>query len=446
MEKLKKRYRDMSLRQSFVLTVLATFGTIALLSGMTIGGCLAFQRWLLPDADSAFLTIQAEDSKGDTVEVGTLIELNTEADFTQIPKLYKYDGKDGEPVREYFDTSSLSVKLVKLENSLAKLTPKRKLAYQGCWVLMVAVPLLLSAGGILFCGFSYYRHKLYYPLKALSEATEQIAEKNLDFKVAYESEDELGKLCRSFEQMRQVLYENNRQLWKMIEERKLVQASVAHDLRNPIAIIQGYTEYLQIHLYKEDMARERIAEIADNIGRAAGRLEQYTESIRKINQLDDMEIHREEASAEELAVKITEDLSLMASEQGKKLLFTGRVPEGAIFVDVSILYRILENLLNNALRYAKETIELSFEMRSEANADSDSGESLFVVTLADDGEGFPEAIQKSRNRLLPATEENGHCGMGLTISRLLCQKHGGRLELANRQPHGAVAKVLLEVS
>ena len=59
------------------------------------------------------------------------------------------------------------------------------------------------------------------------------------------SADELGQLCAAFESMRQALVDNNRLLWDMLEERRALQASVAHDLRNPIAIMGGYVEHLQ---------------------------------------------------------------------------------------------------------------------------------------------------------------------------------------------------------
>ena len=131
--------------------------------------------------------------------------------------------------------------------------------------------------GILLCGFFFYRYKLSKPIKLLSNATEQIASNNLDFTLSYDNKDEMGGLCRSFEQMRQVLDENNRALWKMLEERKLLQASVAHDLRNPIAIISGYAEYLQMNLSKDSFTRERITTIADHIYLSAGRLKKSTE-------------------------------------------------------------------------------------------------------------------------------------------------------------------------
>ncbi len=460
MEGLKNKYQNMSLRRSFILTVLITFGIVVLLSSLVIWGCSAFRKWLLPDSDTVYLTVQATNSEGDIQKYTARLRLEKK-ELTPLTTLYAIEGEE-EFVPPELDPLSVVANVEIIENSYTMLTPKRKLAYQGCGIIMIAFPVLLSISGILFCGFYFYRRKLYFPLKALSEATEKIAEKNLDFKVAYASEDELGKLCGSFEEMRQALDANNRELWKMIEERKLIQASVAHDLRNPIAIIEGYTEYLQLHLHTDDFTTDRIEEIAGNIGKAAMRLEQYTESVRAVNRLDDMEIHRKQVPVNELIADITEDLSLMASEAGKTLRVTGAIPSGMISIDPSVLYRVLENILNNALRYAKDNIDLSFALpnngchasqdilmfNNECHASQDilMFNKNLVISLGDDGDGFSEEILKSRNRLLiPAANEDGHCGMGLTISRLLCQKHGGRLELGNRQPHGAEVKIIFEV-
>ncbi len=434
MEGLKNKYQNMSLRQAFILTVFATFGVVVLLSGLVIWGCSAFREWLLPDSDTVYLTVQATNSEGAIQEYSARLRLG-ENELTPLTTLFAIEG-DNEFLPAELDPLSVVANVAKVENSYTMLTPKRKFAYQGCGIIMVAFPVLLSISGILSCGFYFYRRKLSFPLKALSEATERIAERDLDFQVTYESEDELGRLCVSFEEMRQALDENNRELWKMIEERKLIQASVAHDLRNPIAIIEGYTEYLQLHLHAKDLTPDRMEEIAGNIDKAAKRLEQYTESVRAVNQLDDMEIHRKQVPAEEVISEITDDLSLMAADMGKTLVVSGPIPTGMISIDPSALYRVLENILNNALRYAREQIDLSFLIQDKK----------FIVSVADDGDGFSEEILKSRNRLLmPAADEGGHCGMGLTISRLLCQKHGGRLELMNRQPCGAMIKIFFEV-
>ena len=173
-----------------------------------------------------------------------------------------------------------------------------------------------------------------------------------------------------------------------------------------------------------------------NISRAAKRLEQYTESVRRIDQLDEIELCRRATTTEELISALTADLTVMAADAGKSLAVTNEVPPAVISADASILHRVLENIVGNAGRAAEEKIELSFAMC----------EGRLAVTVADDGDGFPEEILSGKNRLLlPKADEGGHCGIGLTVSRILCRKHGGSIELSNRVPHGAAVKIFFEV-
>lgn len=432
MEKLKKKYYDLPLQKAFILTVLVTFCIVVVLSGLCIVGCVAFRRYLLPDSNAVFFTIGISDTNGKRINFGYQIHLGEE--MTSLPSAQAE--ADGEIVVESYDLSTMAISIIKVENSYSMLSPKRQIAYRGCGVLMIALPVLFSMTGILLCGFFFYRQKLNRPLKLLAEATEQIADKNLDFTLSYETNDEMGNLCRSFEQMRHTLDENNRELWKMISEQKMVQASIAHDLRNPIAIIEGYAEYLQINIKTGNLASERILQITDNIGKAANRLGQYTESIRTMNQLDDIEIDREQISLEKFIDDISEDLSFMAASQKIQVKMIGTIPKGLVQIDASILYRVLENILNNALRYARETINLSFEMKNH----------MLSISVIDDGSGFSEEFLRNRNSfLMPATSEDGHCGLGLTISRLLCKKHDGWLELSNNSSGGATVKIIVSV-
>lgn len=432
MGRLRTRYRDRNLRQSFIITVAATFGIVVLLSLAVIWGCASLQHWLLPDSNQVYLSLDAATASGKAVHYTVRFVLGEDKP-SDLNFLTALDG-DGNPVPDLLDPASVVASIKRAESGFTKLTPKRKLLYQACDVARVALPVLISIGGVLLCGFSFYRSKLEEPLRILSLATAQIAAQDLDFTLAYTSQDELGQLCQSFEKMRQALEENNRAMWKMLEERKLIQASVAHDLRNPIAIIAGYAEYLQLHLPKQDLSPEKAEETVSNIAKAARRLEQYTESVRAINQLDDIAIHPTEYSAAALMTELTADLSQMVADAGKTLQITGTVPDATICVDAAILYRVLENLMNNALRFAENQIQLSCVLQAHT----------LSITVSDDGPGYSEAVLSGKARLLLASpDENGHCGMGLTVCRILCQKHGGHLDLFNQEPHGAAAKIVL---
>lgn len=425
-----ERVRKKTLKMEFFTAVFITLLIVAFISAVTVMGLFLFQKWLVPDSNDVMVLANYIYSDGTADQAGGKFEIGGRAQ--SVPMLKIADSNDSD--QRYLETITISIENV--DYGIGWNGPRRKIAYIASGISMAAFPVLYSIIGFSLCARWFYRKKIAPALFSLEDATEHISRQDLDFTVSCTAENELGQLCHSFEQMRHALYENNRELWKNIEDRKMIQASVAHDLRNPIAIIEGYTEYLQLHLQAGDLSIEKMEGTVDNIAKATKRLEQYTESVREINQLDDIEIHRIQISVKALISDITEDLSLMVSERNMELRVDDAISIETISLDTAILYRVLENIVGNALRFAKKTICISFA--TEGN--------LFVVTVTDDGEGYPEKILKSRNRLLlPTTDENGHCGMGLTISRVLCRKHGGKLELSNNSPHGAVTKIIFEI-
>ncbi len=428
METMKKRWHDLPLRRFLILTVCISVVAVVLVSALIIGGCAAFRHWLLPDADAVYLTIEETRSDGSVVS-GTYL-LNFGDDLSSLPFVsIEYDDI---PAADDIQQTQYSIE--KIETGVDSLSPKRKLAYQVCGVTMFAAPAVLAFAAILWCCMYFYRRKLKTPLAVLADATKQIAEQNLDFELSYYCGDEMGGLCRSFEDMRAALCENNKTMWNMLEERRLMQASVAHDLRNPIAIIEGYAEYLEAGVKNGEISREKMTRIAGNLSAAAKRLEQYTESVRLLSQSEETQLDRKPVNAKKLAADMVEDMSLLLKQSGIDLQAANRLPEKEIQVDAALLYRILENIINNALRYSKRQIQLDFSL---------SG-TMLSVAVTDDGDGFPaEILAKPEKKLLIAAKD-GHMGIGLSISRLLCRKHGGRLELSN-PVHGACVKILLSV-
>ena len=429
MEKLKRKCS--SLQNYFVLIVLITFFIVICLSLLSIWGCQKIREYLLPESNTIWVTLNITYSDGRTEKLEFSTELGQE--MYDIPRVtVAEDGSINNS--ELYD---IKTSIEKIENNFDMLTPKRKIAYQICGISMIVMPMIFSIVGILICGFIFYGKKLNKPLKLLENSMEQISNKNLDFKLSYTSNDEMGKLCNSFEKMRQILEETNRELWKMIEERRLVQASVAHDLRNPISIIEGYAEYLQTNLQNDNLSKDKILEITSNINKTAKRLERYTDSIRTINALEDIEVNRKEISTRKFIEDVKSDLKQMTNSKGIGLdLEAEKLFKEKIKIDSYIIYRILENIINNALRYSKEKINLSFNIQ----------ENYLIISIVDDGIGFSEDVLKERNNLIIPTASDGkHCGLGLIISRILCKKHGGKLELSNDISGGAKVKIFIEI-
>lgn len=450
MENIRKRAYHSGLRRSFVLYVLVTLAAAAGLSGLVIWGCVSVQNYLLPDPNAVFLNIEKTyaDGSGTTTSVrmpldgaeialpelaygnGSGINMETgnaenETDAgTEEGGAYTETDSSGENVR--YSVSAVTA-------SIDSLTPRRKLVYRGSQIGMVALPAAFSLGGILLCGFAFYRRKLKTPILLLSSAAEQIARQNLDFRISYKSGDEMEALCTSFEQMRRTLRENNRKLWEMVEERRRLQSSVAHDLRNPIAIIRGYAQYLQMQLSRDEINREKIDDLADNILETSRRLERYTDSLRTISRLEELEIRPVSLDFSELSSDMKNDFLLLTKEKNLELVWKNNISEKDVVLDAQVLYRILENLIGNALRFAGERIEVTFFREN----------GFLAVTVADDGAGFPEQMLKEGEAYAGTGSDREHMGIGLMICRILCRKHGGKLWLSNSGQGGGVVRVIL---
>lgn len=73
-------------------------------------------------------------------------------------------------------------------------------------------------------------------------ASDRIAANDLDFSIAYDRKDEMGLLCKAFEKMRSALANNNREMWRQMDERQKINAAFSHDLRTPLTVIEGHLE------------------------------------------------------------------------------------------------------------------------------------------------------------------------------------------------------------
>lgn len=422
MAKMREKFRNMELRKAFVCTVLCMLVLVIVLSGATIWGCVSVQKWLMPDEEKAVLSINTKSADGS--EEGRIKMVLTPGE--EIPFALAGSGNPA-------DSESVTYTFDKIENSYRSLTPKRRMVYVAASAAMVCMPFLYCIVGILICAYRFYRYKLREPLGILEEAALKIARQDLDFEIVYGSGDEFGRLCASFEDMRGALERANRKMWNMLEERRQLQASIAHDLRNPLAIIRGYAEFLQINLPKENVDKQQNLMIADNIASAAARLERYTESVRHISSLEALEIKPSPCELEAFLDLVSRDMQLLADKVGIEMVVVNDVPSETVMLDTHSYTRVLENIVQNALRFAHTSVTLHWSVEN----------GMLCTRVQDDGPGFPEEIRKRKNHTL-LSHGTEHIGMGLTVSGILCTKHGGVLKVSNCVEGGGCVEFLFD--
>ena len=213
--------RKGSLKREFARAVAVTMLAISIASGLAIFGCYQLQKSILPDSNEVWLTQRITAADGTVSESSQRIDLGGQAE--PIGQLVSEGSKDASG-----QTASYAVD--RIESSFSMLTDRAKAIYRASQAAMVGLPLLFAILGIVLAGQWFYRKKLEPPIRVLADATAHVERQDLDFRVHCESTDELGQLCTAFENMRQTLADNNRLLWDMLEQRRLLQASVAHDL------------------------------------------------------------------------------------------------------------------------------------------------------------------------------------------------------------------------
>lgn len=284
-------------------------------------------------------------------------------------------------------------------------------------LLPIAAAPVYSALCIIAAAFLFYQNKLKEPLTKLRIALEKISINDLNFQINYHSDDELGQLCNSFEIMRRALTDNFSEMWRKAEERKRLNAAFAHDLRTPLTVLKGYDEILQTS--EEPVTQEAALTMAKHILR----LEQYVDSMSNLSRLEDAHPQSNDSSTEGHIAALIESADILCKQQGKKLNVLNNVPDISLCVDWSFISQVCNNLVSNALRYAASNIAITY-------TGSTAGLSLSVT---DDGKGFSKEVLHKATAPYFTEEENHaeHFGLGLYICKILCEHHGGYLNIEN---------------
>lgn len=322
----------------------------------------------------------------------------------------------------------------KIQNGFSKLSKSKQQEYTTLGHLRYILPIIYCLFGVIISCYIFYRIYLKKPIEELENATEKISARNLDFTIKTKSKNELGRLCDSFEDMRKALVTANSEMLQMIDERRRLQSSVAHDLRNPIAIMKGYIEILEEDSNDKGYNNYCNQELA-TLSSTVSRMENYVDSVSRINKLGDMELNLKEEVITDCVDRIINDMKVLTGNEKINITFNNS-ESGSIFhenekwkIDSDAILRVLENVIGNSIRYAKEKIRMQISI-------IDNEELIFDIQ--DDGKGYPEKLLKNSDLYFFTTEQkNGHMGMGMAICRIICKKHHGIIEISNTKSGGA---------
>lgn len=290
---------------------------------------------------------------------------------------------------------------------------------------------------VCFCivGKLFLEAKVKQPLAIITQGLNYINMGDYSHEIIWQSQDEMGSLCREMEQMRAILLKSKKDQWKQQEEQRKINAAFAHDIRTPLTVICGYTEFLQKYVPKGKVSEEMLLEKLNTMREQEERLFRFSATMATIQKMEEWELCGGWHSVSELMGQMEAVIEGIRCSVTKEITLHTSLPEQEVFLDQNLLMEVFENLLSNGLRYARESIQVEVAMSGKE----------FMVFVKDDGPGFSEKALRNGTDTYFSEEEGSqeHFGIGLSISRMLCESHGGSLTLHNSVLQGAIAAAVL---
>lgn len=257
----------------------------------------------------------------------------------------------------------------------------------------------------------FYNRRLKKPLHILNSCAEKISQQELNFSVDYTKKDEMGQLCGAFEKMREQLQLNNSEMWNMIEEQKQMRSAFSHDLRTPLSVLKGYVEYLIRYYPKGKLSQEKIMETLDDFSEQIRRIEDFSDTMKSINRMDDLCVRRSKVVASILQRKTADVFDTLSGTGKKEYSIVEKLSQEQFNIDMDVYLEILENVVGNAMRYATSSVKL--EIWDEKG--------LLHFMVSDDGPGFTseELTKATKPYFHGKSTGDCHYGMGLYICECL---------------------------
>jgi len=226
-------------------------------------------------------------------------------------------------------------------------------------------------------------------------------------------------------------------------------ANASHELRTPLASVLGFIETLQGPARDDPKARERFLDIMRG---QAERMRRLIDDLLSLSRIE-MRAHvppTQSVDLTALAMHMIDLLSPMAKERG--VVIKAKLPDSPLPVlgDRDELLRVLENLIENAVKYGESGGQVDVEI---APVDASPGQQIshLALSVRDYGPGIaPEHLPRLTERFyrvdVAHSRDKGGTGLGLAIVKHIVNRHRGNFDIESRQGQGARFTVTLPVA
>ncbi|MBR0163859.1 MAG: HAMP domain-containing histidine kinase [Lachnospiraceae bacterium] len=280
-----------------------------------------------------------------------------------------------------------------------------------CYILLI-VMLLLSLIILIF-----FAEMVYIPIRRITEATEQYAAGNMDYKCSVESDDEIGYLAATLSYMAGEIARGED------TQRKFI-ANVSHDFRSPLTSIRGYLTAIEDGTVPPEQYDKVLRIVIDE----TDRLSKLTNGLLTLNNLNSEGITLDIRDFDIHGVIRATVASFGETCRQKKITVDLVFTEEELYVsaDVERIRQVLYNLVDNAIKFSHEGTPIRIETTLQGNK--------VLVSVKDTGVGIPkEDLKQIFERFYKSDHSRGKdkrgTGLGLSIVKEILKAHGENIDV-----------------
>jgi signal transduction histidine kinase len=275
--------------------------------------------------------------------------------------------------------------------------------------------------------------KIVEPVEELDRAAAEVARQNYDYQVRVTSDDELGRLARTFNNMCESIRQARQELIRQerISTIGRLSSSIVHDLRNPLAAIYGGAEML----VDTELSLPQVKRLASNIYRASRRIQELLQDLLNVSRGKAGRV--ETCRLREVASAACEELGAAAESQSVRIVL--EVPEDLeLPLERNRMERVFTNLIGNAIEAMPGGGAVHILAHTE--------DRMAVVEVRDNGPGIAPDIRGSLFQPFVSAGKKNGLGLGLALSRQTVLDHGGDMWIESEPGQGACFRFRLPLA
>ena len=299
--------------------------------------------------------------------------------------------------------------------------------------MVISGILILCFTGVALTTWVY--RSIWRPLGQLQQATKNIRDGNLDFTLEVENEDdELGRLCMDFEEMRIRLKESAEEKVQYDKESKELISNISHDLKTPITAIKGYVEGI---LDGVASSPEKLDKYIRTIYNKANDMDRLIDELTFYSKIDTNKIPYTFAkiNVAEYFGDCVEEVGLDLDARGIELGYFNYVDKDVVIIaDAEQMKRVINNIIGNSIKYMDKK-------RGIINIRIQDVGDFIQVGIEDNGRGIaardlPNIFDRFYRTDASRNSSKGGSGIGLSIVKKIIEDHGGRIWATSKEGIG----------